>query len=131
MSVQAQSDAQLLEEMLAPPPLDEARSSLEYWKRRGQILPVYRRAARREAKEMATRWQERVDAAEQARFEASVLGQLLAALGLSGLWIREARSGGHLIARTVKLVLGVLAAAWLIVALAAAAAIVMVALQLT
>jgi hypothetical protein len=130
MSVQ-HSDAQLLERMLAPPPLDEARSSLDYWTRRRQTLPLYRRAARREAKEMAARWQERVYAAEQASFEASVFGRLLAALGLSGLWIREARLGGRLIGRALKLVLGVFAAGWLIVALAVAAAIVMVALQVT
>ena len=62
-------DLLLVESMLAPPPLDDARRSLEYWQRRQRNLPFYRRAARREAREMATHCEERVRAAEQARFE--------------------------------------------------------------
>jgi hypothetical protein len=84
-------DLLLIESMLAPPPLEDCRSSLEYWRRRRQNLPLYRRAARREAKEMASRWQERVREAELARFEASFAGRLLSGLGVSSLWLRRAR----------------------------------------
>jgi hypothetical protein len=80
------SDAVLIEEMLAPPAIEDARSSLEYWAGRRQTLPLYRRAARREADEMATRWRQRVRAAEQARFDASLPGRVLVALGLSRFW---------------------------------------------
>ncbi len=72
--------------MLAPPAVEDARSSLEYWSGRRQRLPLYRRAARREADAMAARWRQRLRAAEQARFDATLPGRLLAALGLSRFW---------------------------------------------
>jgi hypothetical protein len=84
-------DLLLIEAMLAPPPLDDARSSLEYWQRRRRNLPLYRLSARREAREMATLWVERVQAAERARFESSRVGRLLTALGFSSLWPLRAR----------------------------------------
>jgi hypothetical protein len=84
-------DLLLIETMLAPPALDDARSSLEYWQRRRRNLPLYRLSARREAREMATRWQERVRAAEQAQFESSLVGRLLTALGISSLWLQRVR----------------------------------------
>jgi hypothetical protein len=107
-------DLVLIEQMLAPPPLEDARSSLEYWQRRRKALPLYRRSARREAKEMAGRWQERVWAAELARFEASLIGRLLARLGISSIWFQRVRTASHLLSwvawvvvlRKVKLVLG-------------------------
>lgn len=37
---------------------------------------------------MATRWEERVRAAEQARLESSPVGKLLTALGLPTRWLR-------------------------------------------
>jgi hypothetical protein len=124
-------DTVLIQTMLAPPPLDEARSSLAYWERRRRALPIYRRAARREATEMAARWQERVHAAEQALFEASLLGRLLTHLGISGLWVRRTSFtkrrlvffGWGLVPRKLKVAVGVVAAAWLVVALAVVAAV--------
>ena len=50
---QKDADQLLIESMLAPPPLEDARNSLEFWQGRRKTLPLYRRAARREAKEMA------------------------------------------------------------------------------
>jgi hypothetical protein len=137
MRAQQDSDTQLLERLLAPPPLDEARSSLEYWTRRRKTLPRYRRAARHEATEMAARWQERVHAAEQKLFEASPLGRLLAYLGISGLWVRPRRItkrrvlfiGWGLVPRKLKLVVGVVATAWLLIAVSVVA-LVVAALQL-
>lgn len=112
--------------MLAPPPLDDARDSLAYWQTRRKSLPLYRRAARREAKEMAVRWQERVRAAELARFEASPIGRLLARLGISSIWFQRARLASELLSwvawaivlRKVKLVLGSFAALGILIVIA-------------
>jgi hypothetical protein len=111
-------DLLLVKSMLAPPPLEDARSSLEYWQRRRKALPLYRRSARREAKEMTVRWQERVRAAELAHFEASPVGRLLARLGVSSIWFQRVRTASELLSwvawvvvlRKVKLVLGGFAA---------------------
>lgn len=100
--------------MLAPPPLEDARSSLEYWQTRRKGLPLYRRSARREAKDMAVFWQERVKAAELARFEASLAGQLLARVGISSIWFQRVQDASRLLSwvawavilRKVKLVVG-------------------------
>jgi len=107
-------DHLLIEQMLAPPPLEDARRSLEYWQARRKQLPLYRRTARREAKEMAVRWQERVRAAELARFEASPVGRLLARLGISSIWFQRVQLASQLMSwvvwavvlRKVKFVLG-------------------------
>jgi hypothetical protein len=115
-------DLLLLEQLSAPPPIDEARSSLEYWQQRRKSLPLYRRSARREAGEMATRWDARLRAAEDARFESSLLGRLVIALGLSVPWVRRVRftkRGLILLAwafvpRNVKLIAGGVVAAWLV-----------------
>jgi hypothetical protein len=118
MRTEADTDLLLVERMLAPPPLEDARSSLAYWQARRKRLPLYRRTARREAKEMTVRWQERVRAAELARFEASPIGRLLARLGISSIWFQRVRLASQLLSwvawavvlRTVKLVLGSFAA---------------------
>jgi len=107
-------DQLLIEQMLAPPPLEDAQRSLEYWQARRKQLPLYQRSARREAKEMAVRWQERVRAAELARFEASSIGRLLAHLGISNIWFRRVQLASQLMSwvvwavvlRKVKFVLG-------------------------
>jgi hypothetical protein len=111
-------DHLLIEQMLAPPPLEDAQRSLEYWQARRKGLPLYRRNARREAKEMTVRWQARVRAAELARFEASPVGRLLARFGISSIWFRRVQLASQLMSwvvwavvlRKVKLVLGSFAA---------------------
>jgi hypothetical protein len=60
--------------MLAPLPLEQARTSLAFWRGRRTTLPFYRRAERREADEMIHRWQARVAAAERVRFGTGMLG---------------------------------------------------------
>lgn len=128
-------DSLLVERMLAPPPLDEARGSLEYWQQRRRNLPLYRRAARREAREMAARCEERVRAAEQARFESSPLGRLLTALGISNLWMRRMRSAERVffwlawafVTRRMRFVAGGLAAIGLMLVVGVAALVVVVA----
>ena len=115
-------DTLLIERMLAPPPLEDARSSLEFWQRRRKSLPLYRLAARREAKEMTIRCRETVRAAELAKFELSPAGRLMAALGISGLWLERARLAQRvatwlvwtLVFRKLKLVAGGVAAFGLI-----------------
>ena len=75
---------------------------------------------------MAVFWQERVRAAELARFEASFVGRLLAGLGISTMWFRRVQDASWLLSwvawavvlRKVKLILGTFALlAILIVAL--------------
>jgi hypothetical protein len=124
-------DLVLVEAMLAPPPLDDARRSLAYWQERRRALPVYQRRARREAREMAARWEGRVREAELLRFEASVAGRILKAVGLSGLYRRAfPLSKGRLVSLAwavapprLKLVAGGLVAAWLLVSLVAVTAL--------
>jgi hypothetical protein len=126
MRAERDPDLVLIERMLAPPPLEDARSSLEYWQRRRKALPLYRRGARREAKEMTVRWHERVRAAELARFEASSIGRLLARLGVSSIWFQRVRLASQLLSwvawavvlRKVKFVLGSFAALGILIVVA-------------
>ena len=71
---------------------------------------------------MAARWQDRLLAAEQARFEATLAGKLLIRLGISRRFLLRLRFtklglvalAWTLVPRKVKLVAGGVAAAWLI-----------------
>jgi hypothetical protein len=131
-------DLVLVQAMLAPPPLDDARRSLEYWERRQKSLRLYQLRARREAREMALRWESRVRAAERLRFEATVFGRILATLGLSGLWAQRVRFGEQrlfflawaLTPRKLKLIAGGLMAAWLLTAVVTVAVLAVVATHL-
>ena len=57
--------------------LAEARELLTYWEDRARRLPRHAIRARREARMYARRWQERVAAAERARYGGGWLGALL------------------------------------------------------
>ena len=124
-------DVVLVEAMLAPPPLDDARRSLAYWQERRRRLPVYQRSARREAREMAVRWEGRVREAELLVFEATVAGRILKAVGLSRLYGRVLPlSKGRLlwlawavVPSRLKLVAGGFVAAWLLFSLVAVTAL--------
>lgn len=137
MRAELDPDHLLIESMLAPPPLDDARRSLDYWRNRGNMLPVYRRAARREAREMASRWEERVRAAEQARFEASPIGRLVTGLGIPWRWLRLVRVGKRallvlawtLVPPRLKLFAGGVAAASLLLVFASITALALVIAQ--
>ena len=63
-------DDALVSELLAPPPLEECRTAVEFWQRRLAGLPRHRFAARREARAMVTRWEARLRAAEEAALPA-------------------------------------------------------------
>jgi hypothetical protein len=66
----------------------EAREALEYWSGRAKKLPWHRRAARREARELAARWRGRLIAAHLERWRLgrfqSLLVPLLDTRGRSG-----------------------------------------------
>src|SRR3954470_13237176 len=94
------ADETLIRQMLAPPPVEDARRSVEFWTARRRSLPLYRRAARREAQMMAARWHERLREAEQARFDASWLGRMLAGLGLSRYWPTRPGLDARMLVRT-------------------------------
>jgi hypothetical protein len=68
------ADELLIQDMLAPLPLEQTRSSLEFWRQRRTMLPFYRRTERREADEMIRRWRVRLLAAERARFGMGLIG---------------------------------------------------------
>jgi hypothetical protein len=104
--------------MTEPPPLDEARSSLEYWRRRRAALPLYRRGARREADEMISRWQERVAAAERRLYGTGLMGMVRRLLAGDLTW-RAARGGLFvfavaLVPRRLLLVVTAAALTWLL-----------------
>jgi hypothetical protein len=138
VGAQPDPDLILVQSMLAPPPLEDARRSLEYWQRRQKSLRLHQLGARREAREMALRWESRVQAAERLRFEATLTGRILAALGLSRLWTLRLRSGKQrlvflawaLTPRPLKLVAGGLVAAWLLTAVLTVAVLAVVAAHL-
>ena len=86
---------------------------------------------------MATRWEDRVRAAEQLRFESSLLGKALAALGISNAWMQLRfgkrglfRLGWAVVPRTLKLVAGAVAVTWVIMVVAAISVVVFVFFQL-
>ena len=88
---------------------------------------------------MATRWEERVRAAEQARLESSPVGKLLAALGVPTGWLRRVRIGKQalvllgwaLVPLRLKVIAGALVALWLILVLGGVAVVAVVIDQLT
>jgi len=88
MRAASDRDLVVIQEMLAPPPVEDARSSLEFWERRRRGLPLYRVSARREAKVMAGRWQQRVIDAELVRFERTIFGRVLKRMGMSRSWLQ-------------------------------------------
>ena len=57
--------------------LEDARESLAYWETRAQMLPLHAVRRRREAREMAARWQARVAEAERLVYGRGLLGALL------------------------------------------------------
>ena len=78
------------------------------------------------AKEMAARWQERVEAAERVRFESTFLGRLLSPFGIS--YLRVTKQGllffaWAMVPGRLKLVAGGLVAIWLVLALTVGGAI--------
>src|SRR3954469_10182919 len=93
ISASEDTDRILVATLTAPPPLEQARESLEYWTRRRASLPVYKRSARREADEMIRRCRERVAEAERRRYGTGLLGRLRRMLAGDGPTWATARVG--------------------------------------
>jgi hypothetical protein len=67
-------------EPLVDSPIDEAREALDYWSRRAERLPWYRRAHRREARVLAARWRVRLMNAHLERMHLSKAERMLTPL---------------------------------------------------
>src|SRR3954469_12908718 len=74
ISASEDTDRILVATLTAPPPLEQARESLEYWTRRRASLPGYKRAARREADEMMRRCRARVAEAQRRHYGTGLMG---------------------------------------------------------
>jgi hypothetical protein len=85
---------------VADPSLDDARESLAYWEHRARRLPRHALRRRREAREMAVRWQARVAEAERAVYGRGLLGALLL-LAAERRLPEPARQAGRRLARRV------------------------------
>jgi hypothetical protein len=112
------ADLALVAAMIEPPPLDQARSSLAYWRRRRAALPLYRRSARREADEMIRRWRDRVAAAERRRYGTGPMAVVRRLLAGDLPW--RAVAGGlvpfllTLVPRRLLLLIAAAAVTWLL-----------------
>lgn len=78
--------------------LDDARSSLAYWEHRAERLPRRAVRARREAREMATRWRDRASEAERDAYGTGIFAILLA-LFVEGRVPETTRHAGRRAAR--------------------------------
>lgn len=77
-----ESDDALLADLTAPPSLEDAQESYQYWLTRQQELPRHKRHERAEAEQMAARWKQRLDAARRERYGPTPFEQLLETLGI-------------------------------------------------
>jgi hypothetical protein len=91
-------DDALLSDLLAPPPLEDCRASVAFWRARLAGLPRHRLADRREARAMVARWEARLCAAEAAALPAPVR------------WARSARR----FARRAALATAIIIGAWIV-----------------
>jgi len=87
---------------------------------------------------MVLRWEERVLAAQQVRFEASPFGRFVSALGFTNVWPHWVRlrrkgllaAGWMFVPPKLKLVAGAILATWLLVSFSAVAVIAFLIAQL-
>jgi hypothetical protein len=94
-------DDQLLARLNAPPDLGEGVESLEYWRARAKQLSWYRIRARREARVMTQRWEQRVRAALFSQRGVSIGARVSAALLLGGISVQRLRLRTFLVAMGV------------------------------
>jgi hypothetical protein len=81
--------------------LGDARESLAYWEQRSMTLPRRAVRARREAREMVSRWQARVAEAERAAYGRGLLGALVLLVS-EGRLPTTARVAGRTLARHAR-----------------------------
>ena len=80
--------------------LEDARESLAYWETRARTLPLHAVRRRREAREMAARWQRRVADAERLIYGRGLIGALVLVAAERRL-PQGVRRSGHVVARRV------------------------------
>ena len=86
------------------PALVDARESLAYWEERSRRLPPYAIRRRREARELARRWQARVAEAERQAYGRGMLGAALMLLAERRLPLPAQRLVHGLVRRTAQAV---------------------------
>ncbi len=91
-------------ETVAPPPLDEARESLDFWRGRLERTPRHRLGRRREARDMVARWEARVRRAEIQAFGGGLLGRLWATWD-RGSWAAVRGEAGRLVSRRARMLM--------------------------
>ena len=77
--------------------LIEARESLDYWEQRAHTLPRLAVRKRREAREMAARWRERVSEVERMEYGAGLLGAVFMVLAERRLPVTTRHTGRTLV----------------------------------
>ena len=128
ISTSEDADRILVATLTAPPPLDQARESLAYWTRRRASLPVYKRAARREADEMMRRCRERVAEAERRLYGTGLMGLVRRVLAGDGPSWGAVRMGAAALVwmfmpKRLLMVVTAFLVAWLLVAVLVVAAL--------
>ena len=78
--------------------LDDAREALTYWETRAHSLPRHAVRRRREARDMAARWQVRVAEAERTVYGRGLLGALLL-LAAERRFPQQVRRQRHVVVR--------------------------------
>jgi hypothetical protein len=104
-------DAVLLAELRGPVDLGDGVEALAYWHGRHRDLPWYRRAARREAGQMAAAWERRVARSAALRSDAHPLARAGAALLVARSGTRRWARRWAWLVRTRLLALAALAGA--------------------
>ncbi len=82
--------------------LDDARESLAYWETRARHLPRRSIRRRREAREMALRWNARVADAERALYGRGAVGTLLMLVAERRLPLDTRRAGRRALRRAAQ-----------------------------
>jgi len=82
LAARRSADDALLAALTEPPALEEAQESLAFWQRRLAERPVYKPAERKEAQDAIERWEQKVRAAERARYGPGLIEQLRDTLGV-------------------------------------------------
>jgi hypothetical protein len=86
--------------------LVEARESLSYWEHRLQTLPRFAVRQRREAREMAARWRDRVSQAELAEYGPGLIGTIFMLLAERRVPSRTRHSARQVVRVTVGVAVG-------------------------
>ena len=89
--------------------LEDARESLAYWENRARTLPLHAVRGRREAREMAARWRERVSQAELAEYGPGLIGTIFMLLAERRLPTRAQHTSRQVVRVTLGVALATMA----------------------